>query len=107
LRELHGYSREKLAEMLGIGTNPIYLYEVEKSDPASSVVAGIAQIFGVSTDYLLGFTDDPGIHFSGDLSPNERAAIAAWRCGKKLEAIMTIASEVDSNLEDTADCAGV
>lgn len=107
LRESRGYSRERLAELLGIGTNPIYLYETEKSDPASAVVASIAQLFGVSTDYLLGFTDDPGIYISGDLSPKERAAIAAWRCGKRLEAIMAIASEDDGNLDETQDCAGV
>jgi transcriptional regulator with XRE-family HTH domain len=93
LREKQGFSREKLAELLQIGTNPIYQYETEKSDPSSTIVAKIAQLFCVSTDYLFGLTDDPSPKIEGELSPKEAAAIAAWRRGERLEAVKVIATD--------------
>lgn len=94
LRESRGYSREKLAELLQIGTNPVYLYESEKSDPSSAVVASIAKLFGVSTDYLMGFIDDPSPRFSDNsLTEIERTVVTALRQGHKMAAIRVIAND--------------
>lgn len=46
-----------LEEKLGYSTN--YLYSLKKGNPKSDRLQEIADYFGVSTDYLLGRTDNP------------------------------------------------
>lgn len=48
-----------LEEKLGYSTN--YLYSLKKGNPKSDRLQEIADYFGVSTDYLLGRTDNPAI----------------------------------------------
>ena len=52
-----------LEEKLGYSTN--YLYSLKKGNPKSDRLQEIADYFNVSTDYLLGRTDNPTI--SSDL----------------------------------------
>ena len=52
-----------LEEKLGYSTN--YLYSLKKGNPKSDRLQEIADYFNVSTDYLLGRTDNPVI--SSDL----------------------------------------
>ena len=48
-----------LEEMLGYSTN--YLYSLKKGNPKSDRLQEIADYFGVSTDYLLGRTENPNL----------------------------------------------
>lgn len=48
-----------LEEKLGYSTN--YLYSLKKGNPKSDRLQEIADYFNVSTDYLLGRTDNPTI----------------------------------------------
>ena len=48
-----------LEEKLGYSTN--YLYSLKKGTPKSDRLQEIADYFGVSTDYLLGRTENPNI----------------------------------------------
>jgi transcriptional regulator with XRE-family HTH domain len=95
IREALDYTQEQLAEMLGVGVLQIYRYESGKNTPSGEIVAKIAQILGVSTDYLLGLTDDPipssmqGVQ----LNTKERAILAALRRGERMEAIKIIAND--------------
>lgn len=107
LREQFGYSREEIAKLLDIGVAQIWRYESGKNDPSSEVVGKYAKLFSVSSDYLLGLTDNRGGQAELELSITERQIISALRRGKRLEAIMTIASEAGENLDETQDCAGV
>ena len=59
LRESKGYSREKFAESIGIGTTQAYKYEMGKSDATGEVIARMSRFFDVSSDYLLGLSDSP------------------------------------------------
>lgn len=93
LREARGLSRERLAELLEVGTDPLYKYETEKSDPSSAVVGKIASLFNVSVDYLFGNTDNPISDRSTGLSPKEAAVIGAWRKGERFEAIKVIVDD--------------
>lgn len=93
LREGVGLTQEELAETLDISEPQIWRYEHGDSKPRGDVVIKFATFFGVSSDYLLGLSDDPGIYIDGDLSPKERQAIAAWRNGKKFEAIKVITGD--------------
>lgn len=93
LRIEYGYTKEELAELLSIGVAQIWRYETGKTDPSSEVVARYAKLFHVSSDYLLGLTNDPCGQQDADLSHKERHIIAALRRGEKLEAIKAIAND--------------
>ena len=63
LADKQGISLNKLEEKLGFSRNTIY--NMKKSTPNVERVSMIADYFNVSTDYLLGRTDNPAI--SSDL----------------------------------------
>ena len=54
-----GISLQKVAEDLGYSIN--YLYTLKEKTPKSDRLKEIADYFNVSTDYLLGRTDNPVI----------------------------------------------
>ena len=59
LADKQGISLNTLEERLGYSTN--YLYSLKKGNPKSDRLQEIADYFNVSTDYLLGRTDNPRI----------------------------------------------
>ncbi|HEM6052572.1 TPA: helix-turn-helix transcriptional regulator [Streptococcus suis] len=59
LADRHGISINKLEERLGYSRNTIYNLKTKK--PNAERIAEIADYFNVSTDYLLGRTDNPKI----------------------------------------------
>lgn len=64
LAENQGISLNKLEEKLGYSRNTIY--NMRKSTPNSERIAEIADYFNVSTDYLLGRTDNPKLYTTPD-----------------------------------------
>lgn len=91
LRMQRGYTQEELADLLGVHPRQIHRYEANDVDPSSTVVSRIATTFGVTSDYLLGLTDDPvGRIAEADLSANERRLIFALRSGLLQEALETM-----------------
>lgn len=90
IREARRISQAELAEMVGLGMQQIYRYENGKTKPDGDVVARIAKVLEVSTDYLLGLTDSPVPYINADLTEHERRALNAWRRGEKYEAIREI-----------------
>ena len=63
LADKHGISLMKLEEDLGYSRNT--LYKLKSQKPNAERISEIADYFNVSTDYLLGRTDNPAI--SSDL----------------------------------------
>ena len=59
LRKKSGWSQEELAEKLNVTRQSVSKWEGAQSIPDLEKILQLAQIFGVSTDYLLGRTDDP------------------------------------------------
>ena len=59
LAQNRGISLQKVAEDLGYSIN--YLYTLKEKTPKSDRLQEIADYFNVSTDYLLGRTDNPAI----------------------------------------------
>ena len=59
LCEKHGISLNFLEEKLGLGKNS--LYGLKRNQPSGERLQQIADYFNVSTDYLLGRTDNPAI----------------------------------------------
>lgn len=52
-----GMTRTKLAEEVGVDINTIASYISEKTAIPSTALCKMADLFGVSTDYLLGRSD--------------------------------------------------
>lgn len=59
LAKKQGLSINQLEDKLNFGKNS--LYGLKKSNPNSKIIEKIADYFNVSTDYLLGRTDNPRI----------------------------------------------
>lgn len=57
LRESRKVSRSALSELCGLSRNMIGVYERGEADPSTATVCTLADVFGVSTDFLLGRTD--------------------------------------------------
>ncbi|WP_288588211.1 helix-turn-helix domain-containing protein [uncultured Streptococcus sp.] len=66
LAQKQGISLQKVAEDLGYSIN--YLYTLKEKTPKSDRLQEIADYFNVSTDYLLGRTDNPRIAKDNDNS---------------------------------------
>lgn len=81
LAQNQGISLQKVAEDLGYSIN--YLYTLKEKTPKSDRLQEIADYFNVSTDYLLGRTDNPAIakddKANAYLGPAETELVAAFR----------------------------
>lgn len=88
------YTHESLAEKLSMSIRMVARYESGITDPTGDVITRIADVFNVSTDYLLGRTDDPTpCYQSENLTQKERDVLAALRRGEPLDAIKAIVSD--------------
>ena len=87
LADRRGISINKLEERLGYSRNTIYNLKTKK--PNAERIAEIADYFNVSTDYLLGRTDNPRIaddknfYFEGQEVDVEELAGTAMRFNGK------------------------
>lgn len=53
-----GLRQADLAEKLGVGISTVLRWERERLSPSASQLVMMAELFGCSTDYLLGLTDE-------------------------------------------------
>lgn len=61
LREKYKMYQSELAEKLNLAPSTISMYERGDRDPDTSTLSKIADIFNVTTDYLLGRTENENI----------------------------------------------
>lgn len=59
IREQSGVKQKTLAELLGVTRTQISDMENGKTGTSLTRLVALAEFFHVSTDYLLGVTDDP------------------------------------------------
>lgn len=64
LRERKSMTQQELADALKINRSRLSLYEIDDRQPDHQLTVEIANFFEVTTDYLLGRTDDPKGHKS-------------------------------------------
>ena len=65
LRKEHGYrNRDTFAAELGIPANTLRNYEMDIREPGFPFLIKISQFFHVSTDYLLGLTEERALQLS-------------------------------------------
>ena len=57
LREERGYTQKQVADKLGLNSVTYLHYEKEQREPPLGLLADMAQLYGVTVDYLLGLTD--------------------------------------------------
>lgn len=62
LRKSKNITQKQLAEMIGASERGIQNYELGLRFPTCEILVLIADYFEVSTDYLLGRTDNPEIN---------------------------------------------
>lgn len=77
LRKEKGLSREELSIKLGVSYSTIAKYESGSREPDIEMIDKIANLFEVTTDYLLGRSDQPHL--------NEDEAFEAFRNDPSLE----------------------
>ena len=51
-------SQEALAKAIGVHSSAVSLWESEKNEPKASYIIGLAKFFNVTSDYLLGLSDE-------------------------------------------------
>ncbi|WP_374713326.1 helix-turn-helix domain-containing protein [Symbiobacterium terraclitae] len=59
LRLERGETQRQLAEAVGASESAIANYEAERREPEAAILLRIAARYGVSSEYLMGLTDDP------------------------------------------------
>ena len=74
LRKTRGLTQEELGAKVGLSKAVVSKYETGMGYPSFDVLVGIAQYFGVTTDYLLGVARSKTVDVS-DLTDSQIAAI--------------------------------
>lgn len=74
LRVHSGMSQVQLAERLGITKSAVNAWESGSNSPSLSYIIRLAQVFGVSTDYLLGVNERLTVDIS-DLDELQKQAV--------------------------------
>ena len=59
LRERKGQTQSQLAEVLDVSQQAVGKWELDKASPDDKTLIRIADYYGVTTDYLLGYDDAP------------------------------------------------
>lgn len=75
LRQAQDLSQAKLAAVVNITETSINNYETGRRNPSPKILLQLARVFGVSSEYLLGFTDNPARQTS---LPTDWEQTVAW-----------------------------
>lgn len=94
LRTRMNHTQDSLAEVIGTNARQVWRWENMESEPNNDYLIAIARALDVSTDYLLGLTDDPTSHDEMGLSETEKNIVTAYRRGDKIEAVRAIVAGV-------------
>jgi transcriptional regulator with XRE-family HTH domain len=77
MRIRNGKTQKEIADYLNISRSTYTLYESAKRQMSNETLCALAEYFGVSTDYLLGRTDNPSP--PGLYTPHEIELIRQYR----------------------------
>ena len=59
MREAQGYTKKQVGEYLNMTPEGYGHYESGKRNPTPDTIGTLASLYGVTSDYLLGLSDDP------------------------------------------------
>ena len=74
LRKSKGLQQEQVAKLVGVNKNAISTYENDKRRPSFETLVRLADLFHVSTDYLLNRTSSRSLDLS-NLSDHDAALV--------------------------------
>lgn len=105
LRKEKGYTQAHLAKMLGVARSTVSMWESSPQEPDNETLGKIADVFGVSTDYLLGRTDVPLAKRKGRQIP----VLGEVAAGIPIDAIEDILDyeEIDEEMARTGEFFGL
>jgi transcriptional regulator with XRE-family HTH domain len=72
LREDRGYLQKFVAGKIGVKSNTLSGYENGTRTPDPDLIRSLATLYGVTTDYLLGHSDDPELTAKEDKEVTEK-----------------------------------
>ena len=75
LRKQNGLTQQQLADRIGVTKSVISFYELRERSPSPEVLAKLAYVFHVSTDWLLGIRQGKTLDVSG-LDDDDIKAVA-------------------------------
>ncbi len=78
-RKEHGYTREALAQELGISKFTLRNYELNATEPGHTFLKLISDFFNVSVDYLMELTDEKEVLHTFRLRSSEQNMIEQYR----------------------------
>lgn len=83
IRELRKMTQAQAAKEVGVSRSALNMYERDQRDPDSATLSALARCYKVSTDWLLGETDDPSPSLPGrSQSPEEQLEkLGVWLRG--------------------------
>jgi transcriptional regulator with XRE-family HTH domain len=93
LRNNRNMSQEQLAKLINVTKTIIWKYEQNKSVPSADVIKRMANLFNVTTDYLL----------FDDSERNDLQKISDKNFQRKFEKILSLEPEEKDYLEKTID----
>ena len=87
-RKRLGLTQDQLAEKLGVTAQAVSKWENDQSCPDIAMLPRLAEIFGITTDVLLGSAPDETVHQAEVVNPNEEADSGnhfefTWDAGRK------------------------
>lgn len=78
LREKAGVSQQKIADIVGVTQQAVGKWETGKAEPDLATVTKLAEFFSVTTDYLLGKSNEPNPTVTPDSSVVKDAPLAFY-----------------------------
>ena len=82
LRLKNNLRQEQVAKLVGVNPNAISTYENDTRQPSFEILIRLANLYRVTTDYLLGRTDTRSCDLSG-LTEDEAALVCVQERGKE------------------------
>ena len=80
LRKEKGITQEQLADAVNVKKYTIGDWERNRTEPNITTLVAMADYFEVSTDYLLGRSDDTGVvQANANLTPDEEEVLMLYR----------------------------
>ena len=74
-------TQAEAAKQVGVSRSALNMYERNERDPDSSTISALARLYGVSTDWLLGETDDPTPRLCLAVRSRPRNSFTDSECG--------------------------
>jgi transcriptional regulator with XRE-family HTH domain len=96
LREKQRLTQREFAELSGINEVQLSRYETGKIEPSLKILATLATHLEVSSDYLLGLSDDPHKRYGdSELDVEEVTVLETWRHNDLAGVLRLIADRIE------------